>query len=144
MEIKYFTDEMLVGLARDSRANAHAPYSKFSVGAACRAESGIAYMGCNVENMSYPVGVCAERVAVSSAIAHGEKKIKALALAGGPENSLPDKNIRPCGMCLQFISEFMDPDGIILIAADADKITQFTLVDLLPDAFTLPGSDGND
>jgi cytidine deaminase len=135
-----FSDRMLLQLARDLRNVAYAPYSCFTVGAACRAESGVTYFGCNVENSSYPVGICAERAAVAAAIAHGEKRITTIALAGGPSGQPPSGNIRPCGMCLQFLSEFMDPEGIIIIADGVDSSTQFTLKALLPEAFRLEDS----
>ena len=95
-----FTDDMLLGIARDMRRHSHAPYSRFTVGAACRAESGVTYFGCNVENSSYPVGICAERVAVAAAIAHGEKRITVLALAGGMDGTPSDGAITPCGLSL--------------------------------------------
>ena len=132
-----FTDKMLLELARDMRERAHAPYSNYTVGAACLAGSGIAYFGCNIENASYPVGICAERIAVASAIAHGESKITALALAAGPRNSPALPDARPCGMCLQFMSEFMDPDARILISDGDAGFIEFTMANLLPQAFKL-------
>jgi len=132
-----FTDRMLVELARDARKAAYPPYSGFTVGAACKAESGITYFGCNVENSSYPVGICAERAAVAGAIAHGEKGIVTLAIAGGGKDSRPDGEIRPCGMCLQFLSEFMAPSGRILIADDVEGWVETTLGELLPHAFNM-------
>ena len=139
-----FTDAMLLELARDLRKNAHAPCSGFTVGAACRAESGVTYFGCNVENSSLPVGICAERVAVAMAISHGEKKITVLALAGGLRDKNPDGGIRPCGMCLQFLSDFMEPGGRILVADGIDSYGEFTLSELLPQAFRFKSSDMDD
>lgn len=136
-----FTDRMLVQLARDARQNAYAPFSNYTVGAACLGEKGTAYFGSNVENSSYPVGICAERVAASSAVSHGEKGLLAVAIAGGPRESPPDPAIRPCGMCLQFLAEFMKPDSIILIADGNDRFIKFTLAELLPAAFTLPAKN---
>jgi cytidine deaminase len=132
-----FTDKMLLELARDMRAKAHAPYSKFTVGASCLGGSGIAYFGCNVENASYPVGICAERVVVASAISHGESKITVLAIAGGMRDQEADSKVRPCGMCLQFISEFMDPDSRVLISDGALSFSEFKLSELLPEGFSL-------
>jgi len=139
-----FTDDMLLGIARDMRRHSHAPYSRFTVGAACRAESGVTYFGCNVENSSYPVGICAERVAVAAAIAHGEKKISVLALAGGMRDAVADGTITPCGMCLQFLSEFMSPEGKILIADGVDGRQEYALADLLPRAFNMQGPETDD
>lgn len=135
---------MLIGIARDLRRNAYAPYSGFTVGAACRAASGVTYFGCNVENSSYPVGICAERVAVAAAIAHGEKRIAVLALAGGREGAEPDGAITPCGMCLQFLAEFMEPEGRILVADGIDGRQEYTLADLLPRAFNMQGPETDD
>jgi cytidine deaminase len=132
-----FSDKMLLELARDSREKAWAPYSNFTVGAACIGGSGKSYFGCNVENSSYPVGICAERAAIAGAIAHGETKILSLALAGGPRDTLPSHVIRPCGMCLQFMSEFMGQGALILIADGLEKHIEFTMGDLLPQAFKL-------
>lgn len=133
-----FTDKMVLELARDQRGNAHAPYSKFTVGAACVGGSGVAYPGCNVENCSYPVGICAERAAMAAAVAHGETKVTVLALAGGNRDEEPDGSVRPCGMCLQFLSEFMESDGRILIADGKDKHVEYTLGELLPGPFEKP------
>ena len=138
-----FTDKMLLALARDSRKKAYAPYSRFTVGAACRGGSGTVYFGCNVENSSYPVGICAERSAVSNAISHGEKIITAIAVAGGRSESSADPLVRPCGMCLQFLSEFMSPDGIVLIADGDDKFIEYSLADLIPVAFKLVDNQGD-
>lgn len=142
-----FNERMLLQLARDKRVSAHAKYSGFTVGAAVRAGSGKVYFGCNVENSSYPVGVCAERVAVATAIAHGEMKIEILALAGGRKNEPPDGEVRPCGMCLQFMSEFMKKDSKIYIADGESGYNEYALSELLPHAFTLKGhvrDDKND
>jgi cytidine deaminase len=133
-----FTDKMLLELARDMRAKAYAPYSKFTVGASCLGISGIAYFGCNIENASYPVGICAERVAVASAISHSELKISVLAIAGGNCAEEVDGKVRPCGMCLQFVSEFMELDGRVLISDSATSFSEFKLSDLLPQGFSLP------
>lgn len=132
-----FTDKMLLQLPRDSRDRAYAPYSGYTVGAACLGGSGIAYFGCNIENASYPVGICAERAAAASAIAHGETKIVSLALAAGPKDSPPLADARPCGMCLQFISEFMNSNARILISDGDNGFIEFTLENMLPQAFKL-------
>ncbi len=139
-----FTDKMLLELARDTRKVAYSPYSNFTVGAACRARSGTAYFGCNVENSSYPVGICAERAAAACAIAHGEEEIDTIAIAGGNRDDQPSGDLRPCGMCLQFLSEIMDPDGRILIADGIDGSVEFTLGDLLPHAFVMKGGEGQE
>jgi cytidine deaminase len=135
-EVK-FSEKMLVQLARDKRSAAYAKYSGFTVGAAVRGGSGKAYFGCNIENSSYPVGICAERVAVVCAIAHGETRIEMLALAGGYKNEAPDGEIRPCGMCLQFMSEFMRPESRIFIADGESGNIELSLSEIFPSAFIL-------
>ena len=132
-----FTDKMLLELAKDQRKMSYAKYSNFTVGAACRGESGTAYFGCNIENASFPVGICAERAAAASAISHGEKKITVLAVAGGRKDSPPSGELRPCGMCLQFLSEFMDKSGKIIIADGEYGLIETTLGELLPGAFKI-------
>ena len=130
-----FTDNMMAELARDLRKAAYAPYSGYTVGAACRGESGTTYFGCNVENSSFPAGICAERNAVAAAIAHGEKKIRAIAIAGNMAGDDPDGTITPCGVCLQFLSEFMDSSGRIIVADGNNSTVEYTLGELLPHAF---------
>lgn len=112
--------------AMAARANAYAPYSKFFVGAALKGESGKIYTGCNVENSSYSMGICAERNAVFHAIASGERKLRTLAIAGG-RNDEEAKTVPciPCGACLQVLSEFCGPDFPILLADGVHKLSEF-------------------
>ena len=106
--------------------NAYAPYSHIRVGAAVMCSDGSIFHGCNVENASYGATVCAERVAVSAAIAGGHKDIKAIAVFS------PDiKDIKPCGICRQFIAEFSP--NITVITENYVK----TISELLPDTFYL-------
>ncbi len=121
----------LIEKAAEAQKNAHAPYSKFNVGSAVVGESGKIYVGCNVENSSYPAGICAERVAITQAITQGEKSIKELAIIASS-----DKPCMPCGICLQVISEFASPDlEISLASKDQSKVQKLKLKDLLPHAF---------
>ncbi|MGI8978527.1 MAG: cytidine deaminase [Pirellulaceae bacterium] len=122
---------MLVRAALEVRHKAYAPYSKFLVGAALLSESGQLFAGCNVENASYGMTVCAERVAVFNAVSAGQTKFKALALAtsGG---------FTPCGGCLQVLAEFCD--DLTIYITDVKLGEQFTvtnLSDLLPRRFRL-------
>jgi cytidine deaminase len=118
----------LVEQARAARANAYAPYSHYPVGAALRTAGGRVYPGANVENASYPVGLCAERVALFSAVAAGERKFQALAVVTADGAS-------PCGACRQALAEF----GLgleVILADEKGTIRQVvTLKKLLPMAF---------
>ncbi len=99
----------LIAAARQARENAHAPYSNFRVGAALRASSGRVYTGCNVENATYGLTICAERVAIFKAISEGERGFDAIAVVTHTEVLTP-----PCGACRQIIWEFCGDVEIIL------------------------------
>ena len=123
------TDEELVQEAIKYREHSYSPYSHFAVGAAVLTKSGHVYGGCNIENASYPVGICAERTAIVKAVSEGERDIVALAVVGdtpGPYS--------PCGMCRQFIGEFKIPRIIMANLHGVRKTV--TLEELLPFAFT--------
>jgi cytidine deaminase len=117
-----------VDAARAARGNAYAPYSHYKVGAAIRTTTGKIYTGANVENASYPVGLCAERVALFSAAAAGERKFDAIAL-------VTRDGATPCGACRQALAEFSLALEVIL-ADETGKIRAVTTLDkLLPSAF---------
>ena len=100
-------DRKLIGLARKSVMSAYAPYSRFSVGAAVLLENGQVMLGNNQENASYPIGLCAERVAVFAAAANFPGvKIKSIAITALSKQFLIDKPITPCGACRQAIAEY--------------------------------------
>ena len=122
------TDDELIARAAAARARAYAPYSGFAVGAALLTESGNVYEGVNVENASYPVGICAERAAIASAVTNGERDFEALAvIADSPEPCAP------CGMCRQMLMEF--PIKRILLANVSGITRVLTPAELLPYAF---------
>jgi cytidine deaminase len=126
--------EALVAAARAAREQAYAPYSGFSVGAAVVA-GGRTFTGVNVENASYPVGVCAERSAVSAMVAAGERRIDAVAVvAAGDHGPTP-----PCGACRQVLREFAGPEvPVMSVHADDDGVrARWTMGELLPAAFEL-------
>lgn len=118
----------LVDLAKSASNNAYAPYSKYHVGAAVMVENGEIFTGCNIENASYGLTVCAERVAVFNAISKGHRKIKYIAVYA--KGILP----YPCGACRQVIAEFGDPDTIVIVS-DGEKTEIYKLEELLPKTF---------
>ncbi|MDT8901942.1 cytidine deaminase [Anaeroselena agilis] len=121
-------DEKLINAALDARDRAYAPYSRFAVGAAVLGESGRVYSGSNVENASYGLTMCAERVAIFKAISEGEKRLAALAVAA--DTALPAS---PCGACRQVMAEF-GINKVIMCNTRGEKRT-VTLAELLPHAF---------
>ena len=123
-------DKELLKVALAARERAYAPYSKFLVGAAVRAESGKIYTGCNIENASYGLTVCAERNALFSAVGAGERNFTALCVVGDTEEP-----ISPCGACRQVMAEFKVP--CIILANLKGDVKEYTLEDLLPYGFTL-------
>ncbi len=127
--------EKLVSQALEAAKSAYAPYSRFRVGAALVAASGRVYTGANVENASYPCGICAERAAVASAVAAGETRFTAIAVAGIGEGGVA-ADCTPCGLCRQTLREFAAPDNFrIYVAASESTWREFTLAELLPESF---------
>lgn len=124
----------LVAAAREAEASAYAPYSNFAVGAAVLLSDGTVYRGCNIENASFGLTVCAERVAVFHAVAAGRMDIVAIAVS----TSAP-KLCKPCGACRQVIAEFSRADSpIVVISTTQSGLSATdTITDLLPDNFTL-------
>ena len=120
----------LIDSARAVRENAHAPYSKFKVGAALRASSGAVYQGCNVENVAYPEGTCAEAGAIAAMVAGGDTEIAEIAvIADSP------KPVSPCGGCRQKIAEFASGDVKVTMATTDGVILETTVAGLLPGSF---------
>jgi cytidine deaminase len=116
--------------ARAVRENAYAPYSNFKVGAALRADDGRVYVGCNVENVAYPEGTCAEAGAIAAMIASGAHRIvEAYVIADSPEP------VPPCGGCRQKLSEFAARDVAVTLATTDGSEFKTTVGDLLPGAF---------
>lgn len=121
----------LIDAARAVRENAHAPYSGFKVGAALKGASGAVYVGCNVENVAYPEGTCAEAGAIAAMVAAGETSFtEAVVIADSP---LP---VSPCGGCRQKLAEFGTPATIISLATTSGTVSEVTLAELLPGAFS--------
>ncbi len=125
------TYEELIEKAKEASKNAYAPYSDFRVGACVLTDKGNLYQGCNFENASYGLSICAERNAIGSAIANGETKIKAIAIYS------PNMyNCTPCGACRQVINEFKTDETVVVTVA-GDKIITNTIEELLPGGFAL-------
>ena len=124
----------LVAAAREVQDSAYAPYSNFTVGAAVLLSDGTVYKGCNIENASFGLTVCAERVAIFHAVAAGRMDITAIAVS----TSAP-KLCKPCGACRQVIAEFSRADApiVVISTTEAGLSTTETITDLLPDNFTL-------
>jgi cytidine deaminase len=125
-------DPLLQVLARgavEARERAYAPYSNFRVGAALLTADGRVFQGCNVENASYGLTICAERTAVVSAVAAGVKEFAAIAVAADQARTLS-----PCGACRQFLVEFNPDMTVVLVGADGE-LTVTTAGELLPMRF---------
>jgi cytidine deaminase len=124
------TEPELLSAALAVQRNAHAPYSKFPVGAALRSRSGQVFTGCNVENSAFPLGTCAEAGAIAAMAAAGERAIEVLVtVADG------DMLATPCGGCRQKIREFATPSTVIHVAGPEGVRKSYTMDELLPDSF---------
>lgn len=120
----------LVQAARDVRERAYAPYSNFQVGAALRDEHGAVHLGCNVENVAYPEGTCAEAGAIAAMIAAGGARITEVAVIA--DSPTP---VTPCGGCRQKLREFAEADTRVTMATIDGAELVMTLAELLPGAF---------
>ena len=122
-------EDALLAAARDVQQRAHAPYSGFRVGAALETMDGPVFIGCNVENASYGLTICAERAALVSAVAAGHRRFRRIVVV-----SDSDPPASPCGACRQMLAEF----GLELRidAVGPGRALHWTLAELLPDAFT--------
>ncbi len=129
--------QQLIEAAGQARRWAYAPYSKYPVGAALLTTSGKIYDGVNVENAAYPTTMCAERVAVFKAVSEGEHSFQAIAV-------VTENGGTPCGSCRQVLAEFGLDILVIVARADGSQVSEQTLRELLPGAFTpadlTPGS----
>jgi len=123
-------DTDLLKAARQVRERAYAPYSNFKVGAAIRGASGQIYQGCNVENVAYPEGTCAEAGAIAAMIAAGETQLTAVCVIADSPAPTP-----PCGGCRQKLAEFGAPATPVLLASVAGALDQTSIGELLPGRF---------
>jgi cytidine deaminase len=120
--------EELFAEAREAADNAYAPYSKFRVGAALLAQDGTIFTGCNVENRSFGLTICAERAAAVKAVSGGRQSFLALAVST-PDSEIP---VGPCGACRQVLSEFMPPSAPVIFGGSRKERVKTTIGDLYP------------
>ena len=126
-------DEVLLDRAREAASSAYCPYSGFRVGAAVLAGD-VVYTGCNVENASYGLTICAERVALFSAVAAGARNLQRLVVATPDAPAAVEPRLKmPCGACRQVMAELMSAGAAVVV----EGVGEFTVEDLLPNAFRL-------
>jgi cytidine deaminase len=124
------TDDELIGRAKEARQSAHAPYSKFEVGAALLTTDGRVFTGCNIENSTYGLTMCAERVAIFKAVSEGAREFLKMAVVADHENLTP-----PCGCCRQMIWEFSADETEVILANLSGDVQKFEIKELFPKAF---------
>ena len=127
----------LIKLAMEAREKSYCPYSGFAVGAALQTKEGKIYQGCNIENAAFTPTNCAERTAFFKAVSEGEKEFCRIAIVGGKKDGVLELT-SPCGVCLQVMQEFCDPDAFeVILAAAEEKYEILKLRQLLPYGFEL-------
>lgn len=129
--------EALVNAAREAQKGAYAPYSNFPVGAGLLADSGEVFRGCNVENISFGLTICAERSAVFAALQAGRQKFVAIAIATNAA-----RPSAPCGACRQVLAEFA-PNLVVFSQGREAEVTRWNLASLLPEPFDLLGGSSS-
>lgn len=122
--------ENLIDIALANKKNSYSPYSKFRVSAVVRTEDGEIFKGVNIENASYPVGICAERSALAAAISTGKRSFSHIVIVGDSSYTYP------CGMCRQFIGEFANESTKLVIAKDKYDYKLYSIKELLPQGFS--------
>ncbi len=120
----------LIRNAVEARDRAYCPYSHYAVGAAVLTEAGEIFSGCNIENASYPAGICAERTAAAKAVCAGSRKFRAVAIA-----VKKDAFAYPCGICRQFLNEFADEEMQVYLINGKNDVRREAFSDLFPHAF---------
>jgi len=124
------TTDQLIKKAVKMKENAYIPYSKFPVGAAVSTRSGIIYTGCNIENASYPLACCAERVAIFKAVSEGEREFTDMAVSANTMRPVP-----PCGACRQVMAEFFPAHMKVHLINKEEHVKTVTVEELLPFSF---------
>lgn len=130
-------DNDLLDAAAGARERAHAPYSRYAVGAAVRTPSGSIHAGCNVENAAYPEGWCAETSALAAMVTNTSESVPRIVEVCVIADKIEGRIVTPCGGCRQRLAEFGGPDTVVhAVAPDGDSVT-YLLKDLLPAAFAM-------
>lgn len=130
------TKRKLVEKALEARKFAYAPYSGFRVGAALLAKDGTVYTGCNIENAAFTPTSCAERTAICKAVSEGVTEFAAIAICGGKGAAEPEDFCMPCGVCRQFMQEFVEPENFRILVCRGDGARkEMLLAELLPFGF---------
>jgi len=128
-------NKKMIKMALDARKNSYVPYSNFCVGACLKTESGEFYTGCNIENAGYTATNCAERTAFFKAVSDGKRKFQKIAIMGGYQNQKMDF-CPPCGVCLQVMMEFCNPETFQIILENSNEDCKvYLLKELLPMGF---------
>lgn len=130
-----FIRELLIKEAIMARKNSYCPYSGYAVGACVQTADGRNFSGCNMENASYGLTICAERIAIGKAISEGAERIVAIAIAGGKKDADVLDEAFPCGACRQVLREFGLDDMQIIVAKSETEYRYFTLGELYPESF---------
>ena len=129
------SDRQLIETAKHARRNAYGPYSGFRVGCALVDEQDRIHVGCNVENVTYPEGTCAEAGAIAAMVVAGGRRIRTIAIAGGYDDLA---TCTPCGGCRQKIAEFGDAATRVLLIGASGDWSEYRIEALLPESFRLP------
>ena len=120
------TDRELIRRAQDAMQHAYVPYSHFRVGAALLTKDGGVFCGCNIENASYSMTICAERSAICAAVSAGVRQFRSIAIVGGADAETAENTpCPPCGACLQVLAEFCPPDFPVILADGAHLLRDF-------------------
>lgn len=128
--------EILIKSALEAQKRAYAPYSDFYVGASLFTKSGTIFTGCNIENAAYGPTNCGERTAIFKAVSEGEREFSQIAVVGSLHGKPAEKFASPCGVCLQVMTEFCDPDTFqVILVKTVEEYKILTLRELLPYAF---------
>ena len=137
MKEQTYDRESLVRAAFEAQKHSYSPYSNFEVGAALLTADGRVYSGSNIENASFPAGICAERTALFTAVHEGVRDFTAIAVVGKHKEAEQFDYCAPCGICRQAMTEFCDPETFeILLARSPEDIKVYRLCELLPLWFT--------